>query len=600
MPDDKAFNWDDEDEKKDKPAAGGGFSWDDEEKTKASPEPYAEAKAKVSQPTQFEKERGATEQFPGHDKNLKSENLPVDKSRGFLPHVADWIKSQAPPEPKSFGEALSTGLHQGLKTLDPRESVGGQAVQTLTGTVPQEYFGARERGHDIPYSVAAGASSATGVRPLKMEQAAEHGDTGGVYGEAAGPTALAVAPSAISRIPKIPGAGPLLKTIGEPFHIGMSGEELLKKGVSPRAQATGWDDAISRPGVQRALAEHNSATPIKSAADLDEAIPLMKEKIWSEKVEPALARQAKRPVDMNPAAEAVRKAVTPEIEEFDPEHADQLNSLADKLEGSRDVQSANRLLTYVNGKLESYFAKYPSARRANLMNNPDVAGWESARRAIREQFLDTLENAGEKQIREARQDYGGLETVGKEVERRVNVADRAKPMSLSRLLGIMGAVPSGGVSVLAGEAAHYLNKPDVLIKRGISRLNPGPEAPFTPPASFEPPEGPKPTPVAGSDLRQQARNPQEGPTRLSPLRPVSGATSEALSPIEARGFAKAPPAGFQGLLKETGWQYGGKNAQGIHEFKEPKSNISISVKDADLNPRKVRERIVAKLKEFGR
>jgi len=599
MPDDKAFNWDDEDEKKEKPAAGGGFSWDEEEKTKASPEPYAEAKAKVSQPTEFETQRGATEQFPGHSTNLKSEAVAQDKSRGFLPHVYDWIKSQAPPEPKSFGEAVSTGLHQGLKTLDPRESVGGQAVQTLTGTVPQEYFGARERGHDIPYSAAAGVSSATGVRPLQMEQAAEHGDTAGVLGEAAGPAALAVAPSAISRIPKIPGATPALKAIGEPFHIGMSGEDLLKKGVSPRAQATGWDDAISRPGVQRALTEHNAATPIKSAADLDEAIPLMKEKVWKEKVEPALERQAKREVDMHPAAEAVRKAVSPEMQEFDPEHADQLHSLADKLEGSRNVEGANRLLTYVNGKLESYFAKYPSARRANLLNNPDVAGWESARRAIREQFLNTLENAGEKQIREARQDYGGLETIGKEVERRVNVADRAKPMSLSRLLGLMAAVPTGGVSVVAGEVAHHLNKPDVLIKRGISRLNPPAEAPFTPPAAFEP-EAAKPTPVAGPSVREQARNPQEGPTRLSSLRPVSGAPSEALSPIEARGFAKTPPEGFSSVLKDTGWEYGGKNKMGIHEFKDPKSNISISVKDADLTPYTVRARIAEKLKEFRR
>jgi hypothetical protein len=65
-------------------------------------------------------------------------------------------------------------------------------------------------------------------------------------------------------------------------------------------------------------------------------------------------------------------------------------------------------------------------------------------------------------------------------------------------------------------------------------------------------------------------------------------------------FAKNAPAGFEPLLKETGWEYGGKNSMGIHEFKEPGSNISISVLDKNMNPDAVRERMSAKLREFGR
>jgi hypothetical protein len=343
----------------------------------------------------------------------------------------------------------------------------------------------------------------------EMGSGAIHGDpeqiahgAGRLAGQAAQVATMKEAPETADKPSSV--LMPAIKKVGEPFHIGMSGEDLLKKGVSPRAQATGWDDAMARPGVQRAIQESHAASPIKSAADLDEAIPQMKDKIWSEKVDPALERQAKRPVDMKPAADAVRKQITPEVKEFDEGHAKELDSLAEKLEGSRDIEGANRLLKYVNGKLESYFSKYPSARRANLANNPDVAGWESARRAIRDQFLDTLEKAGETQVRDARQDYGGLETIGKEVERRVNVADRSKPWSLSRILGWSSAPMTGPIGPIMGEVATHLNKPDVMIRRGVGRLKPEAETPFTPPKPF--------TPTQGSSLPQTVT--AQGPQRI--------------------------------------------------------------------------------------
>src|SRR5207302_7463314 len=107
----------------------------------------------------------------------------------------------------------------------------------------------------------------------------------------------------------------------------------------------------------------------------------------------------------------------------------------------------------------------PAARRANLMNNPETAGWEAARADLRNQFLNTLEGAGETGVRDARLRYGAFDTLQDAVERRVNVADRAKPMSLGRIVGLAGGAPTGGLSLVAGELSNYLNKPDVLIRR---------------------------------------------------------------------------------------------------------------------------------------
>jgi hypothetical protein len=66
------------------------------------------------------------------------------------------------------------------------------------------------------------------------------------------------------------------------------------------------------------------------------------------------------------------------------------------------------------------------------------------------------------------------------------------------------------------------------------------------------------------------------------------------------GFAKTPPPAIAPVLKETGWEYGGKSSMGVNEFKQPGTNISISVLDKDMNAATIRAKIAAKLKEFNR
>lgn len=276
------------------------------------------------------------------------------------------------------------------------------------------------------------------------------------------------------------------KTIGNPFGLASSGQELITQGVSPRTSMTNFKPSLERAAGD--LKAFNADSPIKSVQDLNDAIPEIKQKIWKEEVEPALKRQANKPVNMQPVADAVRAQISDEMKTFDEDNAAKLEKLATKLEGAKDVSSANKLLTYVNGQLESYFQKFPTARKANLMNNPETAGWEAARAELREQFLGTMEDAGEGGVRDARLRYGAFNTLQDAVERRVNVVDRAKPMSLGRIVGLAGAAPTGGLSIIAGELSNYLNKPDVLVRRGISKL---PDAsirttPFAPPAAVNP------------------------------------------------------------------------------------------------------------------
>jgi hypothetical protein len=113
---------------------------------------------------------------------------------GFLSHVGQSLKQLGtslitpPPVPTSIGDAVKQGV-----------LAGTGAVGSLIDA-SKEAFAARGRGKSIPYSVAAGAGSVLGVNAERMEKAAEQGDTGGVLGEAAVPTALAVGGAATKAV----------------------------------------------------------------------------------------------------------------------------------------------------------------------------------------------------------------------------------------------------------------------------------------------------------------------------------------------------------------------------------------------------------------
>ena len=289
-------------------------------------------------------------------------------------------------------------------------------------------------------------------------------------------------------------------------------EEMLTKGVKPRSQAVGWQDAIARPGVQRALTEFHAANPdvITGVQGLAEAVPEIREKVWNEKIQPAVDRQEHLPLtEMAKVGENVRESITPEMRRFEPEKAAEMERFADEISKQTDVKGANGILKWLNGKITSYFAKYPTARYGALLNNPDIAMWDAARESIRSEMLGAMEKVGETQIREARLDYGGLKTLEKEVERKGNVADRKNPTGLMQSLGAMlggtagagigaklggiiggpaGALVGGGAGLAAGKLIEHLNDRNVLTRRAIERMRPPAEAPFTPPPAYvEPP-----------------------------------------------------------------------------------------------------------------
>jgi hypothetical protein len=377
------------------------------------------------------------------------------------------------PEELATNPSTATlALHRIIS--NPSDLLGQKSDKELKAAKELWDKGEHWKGANLAASGATDkALSAVPVVGPAINQTAERAEKGDVSGAVTDVGAAVLASKAPEIVKGVAEKAPDIvrggwRKIGNPMGLASTGQELLTQGISPRTSLLNFKPSLERAAGD--LKAYDAQSPIKNVQDLHDAIPEIKQKIWSEEVEPALQRQAGKPVNMKPVADAVRGQISDEMRTFDEGNAEALDKLADKLDSAKDVKSANSLLKYVNGKLETYFQKFPAARKANLMNNPETAGWEAARAELRNQFLGTLEDAGETGVRDARMRYGAMDTLQDAVERRVNVADRAKPMPLSRIVGLAAAVPTGGLSVVAGEIANYLNKPDVLIRRGISKL----------------------------------------------------------------------------------------------------------------------------------
>ncbi len=447
----------------------------------------------------------------------------------------------------------------GLGGLVGMSAKGGWDPSNRISTLASKYIGepataevakAKEelaKGHTLGAIGHAGAAALPilGPNAADLGEQIGAGDIGGglarAGGQLAGGEMMAHPIETIKAPLKL--AGKTLDALGNPLTLGASGTEMLTKGVRPRARATGWQDAVQSPGVQRAIQEYHAETPIKGVEDFKDAVPQIKERLWDDKIQPALDRQGPRPVDMKPVAEKVRRAITPQMREFDPNGVQAMEDLATKLEKSRTVSEASELNKYANAQLESYFNKYPTARRSALASQPETMGWENARSAIREQLGKTLEDAGEIETQPARKDYGHLTAIEKELERKVNVNDRSKPTGLYNFLGSMGGIGAllTGHGPLAaglyglGKVAEHFNSPDVLVRRGIARLNPPEAPPFTPPAPFVPPAAPAQIPRMAGEQEPLNLPPENAPLfniQQSPRVPPAAPEEPGLPPIQ--------------------------------------------------------------------
>lgn len=156
------------------------------------------------------KQAGATDSQPPPDQRTQFEReRDPAKQPGILSTAGNWIARQIPRTLPDYLKSIAGPLVPGL--LAANQTMG--AIENTAGAL--------QRGHGVPYSVAAGEASGFGVDPERMEKAADVGNARGVIGEGIVPASMAV-------------AGPLLeKGIGA---VAPKASEALKSSAAKNYQ----------------------------------------------------------------------------------------------------------------------------------------------------------------------------------------------------------------------------------------------------------------------------------------------------------------------------------------------------------------------------
>lgn len=570
MPDDdkdkQGFSWEDDDKKTD---AGGGtatgtFTWDKEEPpTLTREQQMAQAKARVAQPTEFEKKHNVMSVAEYGQETGKPSTLQKVGVEGGLGLASGF--SGMPESPTPLGDTykeLQASAQE--KTEHPLRSLVSDV-----GLGPAKQFYQMGKGLYGAAGEVLGGATDTGENPegkSRLERIA-HG-----VGSGLGQVAQVAVPQTLEKI-----TPPIRQLAAEKIVAPLARKPPvatmrdLKFGVNPGA-------AIANEGL---VAGSREGLVDKINGRIKELSTQTDKQLQNH-------ANAQNQIDVEPIID---------------QHIDAAIKAAKKV----GAQSTITRLENLREGLKNEFG--PTKGTPLEMNNlkrdigdsaADLGAFkstdpvEASAAAAMEDIYRGIKDAVNKEVPEAKPmnervaDLIGARTG---VSRNIALHINKSPFSV---LGPSHAIAKGleatiGSTPVRTGLARIVNAGNINEIPSIAAGTPRPQA--------APAQPTQPQPVQ-PNLRQAAIAPEAQPTPFSTLRPIGGRAA-ALAPIE-RGFAKTPPKGFEGLAKETGWEYGGKNAMGLHEFKQPGSNISISVKDADLKPETVRERIAAKLKEFKR
>lgn len=228
----------------------------------------------------------------------------------------------------------------------------------------------------------------------------------------------------------------------------------MTQALKPYAKNSQWDAAIKSGLPEIKASEAELGRPIANVDDMLEATKIAKKRLRTQ-YDAILGPKADSTVDGSPIAAAIEKSISPKVRFENPEHTASLTALADKYRTAFTIQELDDFMHSYNAELESYYSKYPAAKRTATAGNPDTAALEAGGRATRELLYKALDDPSHGvSARDINQRYGKLINIEKELYRRKNVNARQAPESLTEQIGKVGAAfkaGKGAVRVLTGD-----------------------------------------------------------------------------------------------------------------------------------------------------
>lgn len=299
----------------------------------------------------------------------------------------------APLVQRAMAEGLATGSVAAAQSGGDFEDV---ALATLGGVV-------------LPFAGAA----ARGARDTAARAAA--GAREGGFGGAVASAVRTVAP-------------------GEP-------RTLLIQALKPRSVKANFPHSLDRALPELKAAEQTIGRPIANVDTLLEATKAAKQNIQRQlNVVRGTAQGLE--IDGSAVADAMQRSVPKKLALENPDAANRLVEAANVYRRRFSLDDMETFLRETNAELDGFYSMYPGAQRKALAANPQVASLDAQARAIRQAIddgLNRIADGGGDAARELRRRYGALLDVEGEAFRRMNVAARQQPESLSEQIGIVRA-----------------------------------------------------------------------------------------------------------------------------------------------------------------
>jgi hypothetical protein len=278
--------------------------------------------------------------------------------------------------------------------------------------------------------------------------------------------------------------GPAVKKVAKAVGLGNTAEEEIMKAAQPYKKnfkfIEDWGKAKDR--IVQEVEENGKFKDMGEAAD---RIGDVRRKIWTDEVMPAIDRHATETFDTTKAADAVRAKITPALQKNFPEDAKVLQQVADRytsgsplFTGEKTVGDVEKEIELYNAKLsdKGYWKKTPKERATMEKADPQISAWRTLSDELRNSLYEHLDNAGEKGIKELKDTYGAIGNVENEIRGQVNVAGRARNLSLKQIIGLTAGFAHGGPGGMAIAALPILdklyNEPTAMLNRAVSKSTP--------------------------------------------------------------------------------------------------------------------------------
>jgi hypothetical protein len=307
-------------------------------------------------------------------------------------------------------------------------------------------------------------------------------------------------------------------------------QQAATKAFRPRNSKTQWKQEINSALPDMRRAADASGVDIENLT-LDDALQTAsqaKKDVWAEYENNHLNPAAPIRVPVQAVGDAMRATVNSRTAEQNPALASKIKRNAATYDNrTLSVAELQDRLSQLNNQTRAIEAKYVTDKRAAKLD-PRNAATFAERDTLRSLLNQTLDSATGEGGQALRKRWGALNSVEDVISRRIPVAERANPVSLTRILELLhgpgrvvrgvfsgspGDIAMGAFNTKAMMNAEKMNDPEWLTQQAFKKTTPTPAANMREVVSGEY--------VGPTDYKPTAGLLPEAPPTLDPVLPTA-------------------------------------------------------------------------------